>query len=69
MTTISVPLPADLLLAIEKLIDSGIAANKADAIRKAIALYIEQQEVEEILRASREPRLKGDLDTLAEQLS
>ena len=69
MTTISVPLTAELLQAIERLIQSGIASNKADAIRKAVQAYIEQQEVEEILRASRETPLEGDIDTLACKLS
>ncbi len=69
MTTISVPLPAELLQAIDRLITIGVASNKADAIRKAVQYYVEQQEVEEILRASREPRLKGDIDELAKKLT
>ena len=64
MTTISVPLTDDLLKAIERLVDQGTAANKADAIRKALKKYIEDKEVEEILQASKEPRLEGDLDEL-----
>lgn len=68
MTTISVPLPEDMLRAIEDLITRGIASNKADAIRRAVQKYIEDQEVEAILRASKEPRLKGDLDELARRL-
>lgn len=68
MTTISVPLPEDMLHAIEELIARGLAANKADAIRKAIQKYLEDQAVEAILLASKEPRLKGDLDELARKL-
>ena len=64
MTTISVPLNDDLLKAIQPLIDQGIAANKADAIRKALKKYVEDKEVEEILQASREPSLDGDVDEL-----
>ncbi len=64
MTTISVPLTDDLLKAIQHLIDQGVAANKADAIRKAIKKYVEDKEVEEILQASKEPSLDGDLDEL-----
>lgn len=46
----------------------GIASNKADAIRKALQKYLEDQAVETVLRASKEPRLKGDIDELASQL-
>ncbi len=68
MTTISVPLPAELLVALEKLVEDGIAANKADAIRKALTAYLEDQAVEAVLHASREPSLRGNLDTLAKKL-
>ena len=67
MTTISVPLPAELLKALENLIKQGKASNKADAVRRALEAYVEQQAVEDVLRASREPRLKGDLRTLAKR--
>ena len=56
MTTVTVPLTDDLLQAIQQLIDRGIASNKADAIRKALKQYIEDQEVNDILMASKEPR-------------
>jgi len=65
MTTISVPLPAELLRQIEWLIAEGIASNKADAVRKAVKKYAEDQVVERILRARGEPSLDGDLDELA----
>lgn len=68
MTTISVPLTAELLGALEKLIEQGIAANKADAVRKALQAYLEDQAVEAVLRASREPSLRGNLRTLAKKL-
>lgn len=68
MTTISVPLPENMLHAIEELITRGVASNKADAIRRALQKYLEDQEVEVILRASQEPRLKGNLDKLARRL-
>ena len=68
MTTISVPLTDEILMQIERLISDGIAANKADAIRKAVKKYLEDQAVERILRASKEPRLSGNLDELAAQL-
>ena len=68
MTTISVPLSAELLKALEWLIKEGIAPNKAEAIRKALEKYVEDQAVNAVLRAQKEPRLKGDLDDLARKL-
>ena len=69
MTTITVPLNDDMLKLIESLIDRGVAANKSDVMRKSLQFYAEQQEVEAILRASREPDLEGDLDELAAKIS
>lgn len=68
MTTVSVPLPDEMLRAIDMLIRQGVASNKADAIRKAIQKYLEDQAVEAVLRAEKEPTLYGDLDELAKQL-
>lgn len=68
MTTISVPLPADLLHHLEELIRQGRAPNKAAAMRMALEKYLEDQAVEKVLRASREPRLRGDLRSLARRL-
>lgn len=68
MSTLSVPLPAELLKALEDLVRNGYAANKADAARKAIQKYIEDKAVEEILLASKEPSLEGDLDELLKKV-
>lgn len=65
MTTISVPLNDDLLAAIEQLIAQGKASNKADAIRKAVQKYVEDEAVLAVLQAQQEPSLDGDLFTLA----
>lgn len=69
MTTVTVPLASDLLEAIDRLVERGIAANKADAIRKALREYIEAQEIADVIAASKEPRLSGDIDELANLLS
>lgn len=66
--TISVPLSAELLKALEDLVKSGVVANKADGMRRALQRYIEQEAVEAVLRASREPRLKGNLRDLAKKI-
>jgi Arc/MetJ-type ribon-helix-helix transcriptional regulator len=68
MTTISVPLPADLLLALEHLVEQGVASNKADAIRKALRKYLEDRAVQDVLDAHNEPTLYGDLDELAKKI-
>lgn len=49
------------------LIKEGNASNKADLVRKAIDRYIEEQAIEDILKAAKEPRLEGDLDELAKR--
>lgn len=64
MTTVSVPLSADMLKALENLIALGRASNKADAIRKAVKKYLEDEAVEAVLLAEREPTLHGDIDDL-----
>lgn len=68
MTTISVPLSADMMKVLDNLIAQGVASNKADAIRKALKKYGEDQAVEAVLQASKEPRLKGNLEDLARSL-
>jgi metal-responsive CopG/Arc/MetJ family transcriptional regulator len=68
MSTISVPLPKDLLAQLEDLVKRGVIPNKAEGARQALKKYIEELEVQEILQASKEPRLSGDLDDLAKKL-
>lgn len=69
MTTISVPLPENLLSALEMLVAQGIVPNKAEGLRQALRQYLEDQAVEAVLKASKEPRLEGDIDELAEKIS
>ena len=54
MTTISVPMPAELLHFIDSIISSGEVENRAQAIRKAVRKMQEQWEIDEILQASRD---------------
>jgi len=65
MSTISVPLPPNLEEFIDRMVKSGNAANKADVVRKALKRMSDEEAVEAILRAQKEPNLKGDLDVLA----
>ena len=64
MTTLSVPISGDLEKFIEDMVKSGKGANKADVVRRAIREYQENEIVERILQAEREPSLRGDLKTL-----
>lgn len=68
MTTVSVPLPEDLLRALELLIKQGVVPNKAEGLRQALKKYLEDLAVEAVLRAHKEPRLEGDIDELAKKL-
>ena len=66
--TISVPLTSDLLHALESFLHRNRGRKKAEVMRQALEKYLEDQAVQDVLRASREPRLKGDLDALAARL-
>lgn len=68
MSTLSVPLPSDMIKSIELLVKQGVVANKAEAARQAIKLYLEQKAVENVIKAAQEPNLSGDLDQLAKKL-
>jgi Arc/MetJ-type ribon-helix-helix transcriptional regulator len=56
MSTLSVPLTADLEAFIERMVRSGEAANKADVVRRALARMAEEEAVEAVLRSEREAR-------------
>ena len=68
MTTVSVPLTEEQHRHLMQLIEQGIGTNKADVLRKALEKFAEDQAVEVVLRASKEPRLTGDLDELVRKL-
>lgn len=71
MTTISVPMPKDLLDFVDRIIHSGEAENRAQAIRKAIRKMREQIEINEIFEASRQIQqghsYTGDLKDIIKQ--
>jgi len=67
MSMLSVPLTPKLEKTINDLVENGVAANKAELARKAIEYFAEQQAIEDVLRAEREPTLRGDLDELAKR--
>ena len=68
MSTISVPLPEDMLRAVKNLVKQGVEPNTSELVRKALKKYLEDQAVEQVLRAQEEPNLEGNLDDLAKKL-
>lgn len=72
MSTLTVPLDAQLSEQIEQLVKGGHAANKAEFARRALEHYIEEQAIMDVLRAELEVRegkvLSGDIDQLAAKL-
>lgn len=69
MTTISVPIPAHLEESLNALIKSGRGSNKAELVRRAITQMVEDEAVEVVLRAMKEPKLSGDLRELAKKIN
>lgn len=68
MTTLSVPIPANLEEFINKQIREGRAANKADVVRRAITRLSEEEAVNAVLNAEREPTLRGNLKELLAEI-
>jgi Arc/MetJ-type ribon-helix-helix transcriptional regulator len=54
MSTISVPLPPELETKLDELVQEGAGANRADVMRKALALFIEDTAVMHVLMAEQE---------------
>ena len=67
MSLLSVPLTPKLEKMIDKMIEDGVAPNKAELARKAIEKYAEDQAVQAVLDAEREPSLSGNLRELAKK--
>ena len=64
MSLLSVPLTPKLEKMINKMVEDGVAPNKAELARKAIEKLAEQQAIQDVLDAEREPNLRGDLSEL-----
>lgn len=69
MTTISIPLNAELNDYVDEQVRLGRASSKAELIRRAILKFKEDEFINTILQAEQEIRdgkaLKGDLDQIA----
>ena len=68
MTTLSIPITSELQEFIEKMVKNGKAANKADVVRKALRQMSEDEAIEAVLRAEKEPTLHGNLNNLMKKL-
>ena len=68
MSTLSVPLTPQLEEFIKAQVKSGRAANKADVVRRALMKLSEDEAVQNVLDASREPVLRGDLRDLMKKI-
>lgn len=68
MATVSVPLTPDLQKSLDTLVGNGVGSNRADVMRRALEQLAEREAIEAILRAQREPVLRGDLDDLLSKI-
>ena len=68
MSTISVPLSKEQQAQLDNLVESGVASNRAAVMRKALKKLSEDEAVEAILRAEKEPLLRGDIRTLMRKI-
>ncbi|MBI2100957.1 MAG: hypothetical protein HYT47_02980 [Candidatus Vogelbacteria bacterium] len=72
MSTISVPLNAELTNWLEQMVKQGYAENKAALVRKALKRLAEEEAIAAVLKAEQEARegkiLRGDLDGLTKKI-
>ena len=72
MSTLSIPLPANLEAFVEAQVKKGLAPNKAEVVRQALRLMEQEQAVFAVLEAEQEMRegkiLHGDLRNLAKKI-
>lgn len=68
MSTLSVPLTPKLEEFINDQVKSGRAASKADVVRRALVSFSEEEAVQEVLNAMREPLIRGDLRQLMKKI-
>ncbi|MEK7511216.1 MAG: hypothetical protein AAB582_03200 [Patescibacteria group bacterium] len=64
MATISVPLSAEQEQRLDSLVKDGVGSNRADVMRRALERLAEEEAISAVLRAEREPTLRGDLRDL-----
>jgi Arc/MetJ-type ribon-helix-helix transcriptional regulator len=68
MATISVPLSAELQERLDALVSGGAGSNRADVMRRALESFAEEEAINAVLKAEREPVLRGDLRQLLKKI-
>ena len=68
MSTLSVPLTPQLEKFIKTQVKSGRGANKADVVRRALIAMEEEEAVQSVLRAQKEPVIRGDIRILMKKI-
>ncbi len=68
MSTISVPLNKEGEARLDNLVASGVAPNRAAVMRKALDKLAEDEAIEAVFRAEREPIIRGDIRKLLKKL-
>jgi Arc/MetJ-type ribon-helix-helix transcriptional regulator len=68
MSTLSIPVTSEQEAFIKAYIKAGNAGNKAEVVRKALTRFAEDEAVDVVLRAQKEPTLHGDLKNLAKKI-
>lgn len=65
MSTLSVPLSAELEAFVSDMVRSGVASNKADVVRRALTRMAEEEAIDAVRRAQQEIRegegVEGDI--------
>jgi Arc/MetJ-type ribon-helix-helix transcriptional regulator len=56
MSTLSVPLTAELESFIADMVRSGVASNKADVVRRALTRMAEEEAINDVFRSQQEIR-------------
>ena len=67
MSTLSVPLTPELEAFIKQQVKSGKAANKAHVARYALQRLSDEEAIADVLRAQKEPTIRGDLRELVKK--
>jgi|AntAceMinimDraft_10_1070366.scaffolds.fasta_scaffold476187_1 Arc/MetJ-type ribon-helix-helix transcriptional regulator len=73
MTTLSVPLSANLEEIVNSFVKSGFASNKAEVMRKALIRLSEEEAIKDVLEAQQEVRdgkiLKGNIRDVLKKMN
>ena len=73
MTTLSVPLSANLEEIVDSFVKSGFAPNKAEVMRKALTRLSEEEAIKDVLEAQQEVRdgkiLRGDIRDILKKMN